>query len=47
MPRKKEMTMIKYITVLFREEGMSRKEFSRYWKDIDAAILKEIPRLKE
>ena len=38
--------MIKYVTVLFRKEGMSREEFSRYWKDTHAAILKEIPGLK-
>jgi uncharacterized protein (TIGR02118 family) len=38
--------MIKYITVLFRKEGMSRKEFSSFWKDTHAPILKQIPGLK-
>ncbi len=38
--------MIKYITVLFRKEGMSREEFSSYWKDTHAPILQQIPGLK-
>lgn len=38
--------MIKYITVLFRKEGMSREEFSSYWKDTHAPILRQIPGLK-
>ena len=38
--------MIKYVTVLFRRAGMSRKEFSDYWRYTHAPILKEIPGLK-
>jgi uncharacterized protein (TIGR02118 family) len=40
------MRMIKYVTVLFRRAGMSREEFSSYWKNTHAPILKEIPGLK-
>jgi hypothetical protein len=38
--------MIKYVTVLFRREGMSREEFGRYWKDTHAPILTQIPGLR-
>ena len=37
--------MIKYITVLSRRAGMSREEYSNYWKNTHAPILKEIPGL--
>ena len=37
--------MIKYVTVLFRRAGLSREEFSRYWKNTHAPVLKEIPGL--
>ena len=38
--------MIKYVTVLSRRAGMSREEFSNYWKNTHAPILKEIPGLR-
>ncbi len=38
--------MIKYVTVLFRREGMGREEFSSYWKNTHAPILQQIPGLK-
>ncbi len=38
--------MIKYITVLSRRAGMSREQFSRYWKTTHAPILQQIPGLK-
>jgi uncharacterized protein (TIGR02118 family) len=37
--------MIKYVTVLSRRAGISREEFSNYWKNTHALILKEIPGL--
>jgi uncharacterized protein (TIGR02118 family) len=37
--------MIKYVTVLSRRAGMSREEYSNYWKNTHAPILKEIPGL--
>jgi len=37
--------MIKYVTVLFRKAGISREEFSSYWKNIHAPILQQIPGL--
>jgi uncharacterized protein (TIGR02118 family) len=37
--------MIKYVTVLSRRAGMSREDFSNYWKNTHAPILKEIPGL--
>jgi len=38
--------MIKYVTVLFRREGMSREEFSNYWRNTHAPILQRIPGLR-
>jgi uncharacterized protein (TIGR02118 family) len=38
--------MIKYVTVLFRRPGMSREDFSSYWKNTHAPILKDIPGLR-
>jgi uncharacterized protein (TIGR02118 family) len=38
--------MIKYVTVLSRREGMSREEFSNYWKNTHAPILQQIPGLR-
>ena len=38
--------MIKYVTVLHRKEGLGREEFSSYWKNTHAPILKEIPGLR-
>jgi uncharacterized protein (TIGR02118 family) len=38
--------MIKYVTVLFRKAGISREEFSSYWKNIHAPILQQIPELR-
>ena len=38
--------MIKYVTVLHRKEGVGREEFSSYWENTHAPILKEIPGLR-
>jgi uncharacterized protein (TIGR02118 family) len=38
--------MIKYVTVSFGRAGMGRKEFSSYWKDTHAPLLKEMPELR-
>jgi uncharacterized protein (TIGR02118 family) len=38
--------MIKYVTVLSKREGMSREEFSNYWKNTHAPILQQIPGLR-
>jgi uncharacterized protein (TIGR02118 family) len=34
--------MIKYVTVLSRRAGLSREEFSNYWRNTHAPILREI-----
>ncbi len=38
--------MIKYVTVLFRRNGVGREEFSSYWKDTHAPILRQIAGLR-
>ena len=43
---RRKIRMIKYVTVLFRKAGMSREEFSSYWKNTHAPILQQIPGLR-
>jgi uncharacterized protein (TIGR02118 family) len=43
---RRKARMIKYVTVLFRKAGISREEFSSYWKNIHAPILQQIPELR-
>jgi uncharacterized protein (TIGR02118 family) len=38
--------MLKYVTVLSRRAGMSRQEFSGYWKNTHAPTLQRIPGLR-
>jgi uncharacterized protein (TIGR02118 family) len=39
--------MTKIVYVMFKKEGMSREEFSGYWKETHAPIAKEMPGLKD
>jgi uncharacterized protein (TIGR02118 family) len=42
-PTEKMMTEIKQLTLLQRKEGLSQEEFQRYWRNVHAPLVRELP----